>query len=112
MGRSLYRHVCPENKVNVLDSFGSIPRVKRLAAHVWRHFSEDRLFDEAASLSYTSLLSMVPLLAVIFGVASAFPVFEEWAEKMQSFVFDNFVPAAGEQVQLYLTGFLDSVSQL
>lgn len=98
--------------MNVLESFGSIPRVKRLAAHVWRHFSEDRLFDEAASLSYTSLLSMVPLLAVIFGVASAFPVFEQWAEKMQSFVFDNFVPASGEQVQLYLTGFLDSVSQL
>ena len=59
--------------MNVLESFSSIPRVKRLAAHVWRHFSEDRLFDEAASLSYTSLLSMVPLLAVVFGVASAFP---------------------------------------
>lgn len=98
--------------MNVLESFGSIPRVKRLAAHVFRHFSEDRLFDEAASLSYTSLLSMVPLLAVVFGVASAFPVFQQWAEKIQSFVFDNFVPASGEQVQLYLSGFLDSVSQL
>jgi len=80
--------------VNVLESFSSLPRVKRLAAHVWRHFSEDRLFDEAASLSYTSLLSMVPLLAVVFGVASAFPVFDQWNEKLQSFVFSNFVPAS------------------
>ena len=55
--------------MNVLESFSSIPRIKRLAAHVWRHFGEDRLFDEAVSLSYTSLLSMVPLLAVVFGVA-------------------------------------------
>jgi len=98
--------------VNVLESFSSIPRVKRLAAHVWRHFSEDRLFDEAASLSYTSLLSMVPLLAVVFGVASAFPVFQQWSEQLQSFVFTNFVPDSGDQIQAYLVVFLDSVSGL
>jgi len=98
--------------VNVLESFSSIPRVKRLASHVWRHFSEDRLFDEAASLSYTSLLSMVPLLAVVFGVASAFPVFEKWGEQIKSFVFDNFLPASGDQIQTYVTGFLDSVGSL
>ena len=98
--------------MNVLESFSSIPRVKRLAAHVWRHFGEDRLFDEAASLSYTSLLSMVPLLAVVFGVASAFPVFQQWSEQLQSFVFNNFVPASGDQVQSYLAGFLESVGKL
>jgi membrane protein len=98
--------------VNVLESFSSIPHVKRLAAHVWRHFSEDRLFDEAASLSYASLLSMVPLLAVVFGVASAFPVFQQWSDELQSFVFSNFVPASGDQIQAYLTGFLESVGKL
>jgi len=98
--------------VNVLESFSSIPRIRRLAAHVSRHFSEERLFDEAASLSFTSLLSMVPLLAVVFGVASAFPVFLKWGEKMQDFVFENLVPTSGEQVQLYVVGFLDSVGQL
>lgn len=98
--------------MNVLDSFNSLPRIKRLAAHVWRHFGEDRLFDEAASLSYTSLLSMVPLLAVVFGVASAFPVFQQWSEQLQDFVFTNFVPASGDQIQRYLVGFLDSVSKL
>lgn len=98
--------------MNVLDSFSSVPRVKRLATHVWRHFREDRLFDEAASLSYTSLLSMVPLLAVVFGVASAFPVFQQWSEQLQNFVFTNFVPASGDQIQIYLEGFLASVSRL
>lgn len=91
---------------------GNIPRLKRLAAHLLSHFNEARLFDEAASLSYTSLLSMVPLLAVIFGVASAFPVFQHWTEQMQAFVFNNFVPTSGEQIQVYLRGFLDAVGQL
>jgi membrane protein len=98
--------------VNVLESFSSIPRVRHLMAHVWRHFGEDRLFDEAASLSYTSLLSMVPLLAVVFGVASIFPVFQQWSEQLQSFVFSNFVPTSGDQIQSYLAGFLESVGQL
>jgi len=98
--------------LDVLQSFNSIPRIRRLAAHVWRHFGEDRLFDEAASLSYTSLLSMVPLLAVVFGVVSIFPVFQQWSDQIKSFVFNNFVPASGDQIQGYLTGFLESVGKL
>jgi len=98
--------------MNVLQNFSSVPRIRQLATHVWRHFGEDRLFDEAASMSYTSLLSMVPLLAVVFGVASAFPVFDQWSELLRGFVFSNFVPASGKQVQAYLAGFLDSVGGL
>ncbi|MGD8383886.1 MAG: YihY family inner membrane protein [Lysobacterales bacterium] len=98
--------------MNVLQHFNSVPRIRQLAAHVWQHFREDRLFDEAASMSYTSLLSMVPLLAVVFGVASAFPVFEQWSDRLRAFVLSNFVPASGEQVQAYLASFLDSVGGL
>lgn len=89
-----------------------LARFKRLMRHVWTHFKEDRLFEEAASLSYTSLLAMVPLLAVIFGVISIFPVFSEWSRKFQQFAFSNFVPAAGETIRGYMETFLDSVSGL
>jgi len=87
-------------------------RVKRLANHVWKHFQEDRCLEEAASLSYTSLLAMVPLLAVIFGVVAAFPVFSQVSEKLQTFIFANFLPAAGDQIEPYLSTFLESVSSL
>jgi membrane protein len=87
-------------------------RGKRLARHVWNHFLEDRCFEEAASLGYTSLLAMVPLLAVVFGIVAAFPVFNEWSERLQSFIFDNFMPATGEQIVPYLNTFLDSISSL
>ena len=87
-------------------------RARRLAKHVWTHFREDRCFEEAASLGYTSLLSMVPLLAVIFGIVSVFPVFDEWSNKLQAFIFDNFLPDTGQQIVPYINGFLDSVSSL
>ena len=81
-----------------LDLGHNLRRGKRLARHVWKHFQEDRCFEEAASLGYTSLLAMVPLLAVVFGIVAAFPVFNEWSERLQSFIFDNFMPATGEQI--------------
>jgi membrane protein len=87
-------------------------RIKRLANHSWKHFQEDRCLEEAASLSYTSLLAMVPLLAVIFGVVAAFPVFSQVSDKLKSFIFTNFIPAAGEQIEPYLNTFLKSVSSL
>ncbi len=100
------------DSVEELELFSNMQRVRRLAAHVWRHFKQDRCFEEAASLGYTSLLAIVPLLAVVFGVASAFPVFERWTVELQSFIFENFIPASGEQIQSYINGFLGSVSRL
>ncbi|MEE4174381.1 MAG: YihY family inner membrane protein [Xanthomonadales bacterium] len=85
---------------------------KRLLLHVWRHFQEDRCFAEAASLSYTSLLSLVPLLAVVFGIASAFPVFEEWTVDLKEMVYRNLVPDTGTQLAANFEQFLESVNKL
>ena len=87
-------------------------RPRRLASHVWKHFREDRCFEEAASLAFTSLLALVPLLAVIFGIVAAFPVFAHWSQRLKTFIFGNFLPAAGHQVESYLNTFLDSASNL
>jgi membrane protein len=95
-----------------LDITHYLKRSKRLARHVWIHFQEDRCFEEAASLGYTSLLAMVPLFAVAFGIIAAFPVFNQMSEKLQAFIFDNFMPATGEQIVPYLNTFLDSISSL
>src|SRR5690606_39924150 len=56
-------------------------------------------------LSYTSLFAMVPLAMVVFGVLSAFPVFESWTDKLSGFVFSNFVPSSARVVEDYLREF-------
>ena len=95
-----------------LDPQRNYRKGKRLLKHVWTHFQEDRCMAEAASLGYTSLLSLVPLLAVVFGIISVFPVFNEWSERLQLIIFENFMPSAGEQIVPWLNTFLDSVSKL
>jgi membrane protein len=97
---------------NEADIARHVQRLKHLAQHVWRHFRQDRCFEEAASLGYASLLALVPLLAVVFGVASAFPVFDRWTDELQTFVFRNFIPTLGDQIQEYISGFLGSIGLL
>lgn len=87
-------------------------QARRLAQHLWRHFREDRCFDEAAALSFTSLLSLVPLLAVVLGFAAAFEVFEQWSLKLQQFILANLVTATGLQLQVYLEQFIGGVNRL
>ncbi len=89
------------------------PRFFRaLLAHLWRHFRSDRLFEVAGALSYTSLLALVPLLAVGLGVISSFEVFQNWSGNLQDFIFKNFVPSVGEEVKTYLQVFMASTSKL
>jgi len=101
-----------DNPASTIELPRLLRRAKRLLRHVWKHFQEDRCFEEAASLGYTSLLAMVPLLAVMFGIISAFPVFSEWSQDLQDFIFRNFMPEAGEQIVPYLNSFLDSIGSL
>lgn len=96
----------------IREVFTNVDSTRRLARHAWTHFQEDRCFAEAASLSYTSLLSLVPLLAVVFGIVSVFPVFDSWSDQLQAFIFRNLVPEASSQLQTTFDQFLDSVNRL
>jgi len=97
------------------STFGALrdPRwLRAFGSHLWQHFRQDRCLEAAGALSYTSLLALVPLMAVILGVVSAFPVFDSAVEQLQDFIFANFVPAAGDVVREYLDQFIARAGQL
>lgn len=76
-----------------------------------KRIQQDRLKVTAGYLAYITLLSLVPMLAVVFAMMSAFPMFAELRDTIQTFVFSNFVPAAGEVVQDSIQGFIDNASK-
>ena len=82
------------------------------ARHLWGVYRSDESLQSAAALSYASLLALVPLLAVILGTLSTFPVRDDIVERIQDFIFANFVPASGETVQTYVQQFLDNTAAL
>jgi membrane protein len=87
-------------------------RVLSFARFTWLRFVDDKCFETAGALSYTTLVSLVPLTVAIFAILSAFPVFAEWRMSLANYAFANFVPAAGMKVQEYMLAFADKASQL
>ena len=59
-----------------------------------RRFFEDRCTQTAGSLTYTTLLSIVPLLTVALALSTAFPVFDQVVDALQDYVLENFLPEA------------------
>jgi membrane protein len=88
------------------------PQWKRFAAEVLQRFVQDRCQRVAGALSFTTLLSIVPLTAVLLAVLSLFPVFSTWMTVIQDFIYSNFVPTAGDLVQKYLTQFATKAGRL
>ncbi|WP_286264316.1 virulence factor BrkB family protein [Thalassotalea atypica] len=66
----------------------------------------------AGYLSYVTLMSLVPLVVVMFSVMTAFPIFTDIKVTIENFVYSNFMPAAGDTVQEYLTGFVNNASKM
>lgn len=91
---------------------GILDTLRRFLLFFFRSIREDQWLVAAGALSFTTLLSLVPLLAVLFSIVAAFPFFDTAVEQMQQFIFHNFVPATGELVRAYLEDFVDHARQL
>lgn len=80
--------------------------------YFFRQFYQHRGLQIASSLAYATLLSLVPLVTVMFGFLGGLPVFDKIGDTVQTFIFNNFVPTFGGMIQSYLTGFSQKASQL
>jgi len=64
------------------------------AAALPRRIFEDRLTQSAGSLTYTTLLAMVPLVVVTLALSTAFPAFDRLIGELQTYLLSNFLPKA------------------
>jgi membrane protein len=77
-------------------------------------FREERATQTAGSLTYTTLLSLVPLLTVALGISSAFPVFDEWTGALQLFILENVLPEtpAVDTIVTQINSFAENAGRL
>ena len=104
--RSSTRH---EQKGRLMEIGG---RAAGFVAHVGRRFHRDRCLRVAASLSYTTILAIVPLMVIGFAMFSAFPVFREVQGDIKGFLFRNMVPELGAAVRQQFDNFVANTGQL
>ncbi len=99
-----------ENIINIIKT--NLIKVFYFSRFFLRHFYALRGMQTASSLAYTTLLSIVPLVTVMFGLFGSVSVLSDFSEAIQDFVFSNFVPEFGWTIQGYLTDFSDKASKL
>lgn len=87
-------------------------RIGSFGRFVLRRYLDDRLFESAGALSYTTAFALVPLAMVVFGVLSAFPMFDSWGERLTGYIFANFVPSSAQAISSYLADFSSNTSKL
>lgn len=92
-----------KKRVSVLKGYFSV-----LIARIMK----DRMTMMAGSLTYTTLLSLVPFAAVVFYLLSAFPMFSDVSVKFKAFLFENLVPTAGDVIQGYIEQFIGNLNQM
>lgn len=96
-------------KERLIYHFYACDRFIRFVVH---HFIKDDCTYIASALAFTTILAIVPLMSVGLSVFSTFPIFQNLADPVQNFIFENFVPASGKVVQAHLQQFASQVSKL
>lgn len=85
------------------------------ARFVWRviaAFDRDGCAQAAGALSYSTVLALVPLSAVMLATLALVPALYGWHISIENFIFQNFVPARGEQIRGYVVAFVDQAKTL
>ena len=80
---------------------------------VAQRFAHDRCAQIAASLTFTTLLSLVPLITIALTLFSAFPVFDEFSMQIKVYLLGNLMPdTAGRVITHYMEQFAESAGRL
>tara|TARA_R110002072_G_scaffold100107_5_gene220390 strand:- start:14404 stop:15708 length:1305 start_codon:yes stop_codon:yes gene_type:complete len=100
----------PEKIVNFIKT--GLIKIFYFCRFFLRHFYNLRGMQTASSLAYTTLLSIVPLVTVMFGLFGKISVLQEFSGAIQDFAFNNFVPEFGMAIQGYIGEFSTKASEL
>lgn len=82
----------------------------RLTIETTREFIRDDCAQQAAALAYKLVFSLVPLLAISFSIFAALPSLSGVKLKVQSFLFQHFIPTSGDLIQENISRFSDNAS--
>ncbi|QDX22297.1 YihY family inner membrane protein [Pandoraea pnomenusa] len=87
--------------------------VRQLLRYALARAQDDRIPQVAGSLTFTSILSIVPLFAVTFALFTAFPIFNSFRDALQGFLLEHLMPeSVNAQIFKYLNQFASKATGL
>ncbi|NYT64969.1 YihY family inner membrane protein [Alcaligenaceae bacterium] len=87
--------------------------IKKVVHYALQRAGEKQLTQVASSLTFTTVLGIVPLLAVVLSLFTAFPLFAEFRVALENFLSGSLMPpAVSENIMEYLNLFASKASGL
>jgi len=77
-----------------------------------RRYVNDRCFEYSASLTFTTLLAFVPMMAIALAILSQFPIFDDIRLNLHAFLLESFLPETGTAVVEQLEQFTKNAGKL
>ena len=78
-----------------------------------RRFVEDRCLTVAGSLTYTTLLALVPIFTVTVTLTSHVPQVKQFVDETKTFMLKNLLPdVAGKVITVYMEQFAQNAARL
>ena len=87
-------------------------RLFGFARFLYQRFNEVDVPQVSASLTFTSLLALVPVLTVALVILSAFPVFDDLSSSVIELIDGYLVPQGADAVRGYLATFQSNAGNL
>jgi len=69
---------------------------------------DTELAHYASSLSFHTILSLIPILLITFSIFTKMPSFQNYYEKVQSFIFNSLIPTQQELLTGHLNQFMEN----
>ncbi|MEM6774187.1 MAG: YhjD/YihY/BrkB family envelope integrity protein, partial [Pseudomonadota bacterium] len=83
----------------------SLAPLQHRFAYLVSRYHSDRCRDAAAALTYMSLFALVPLLTVLYAMASIVPALQGVGAGIQDLLFEHLVPESSAGLEQYLEEF-------
>ena len=97
----------------VVHGLAADSRQTRYVRYLIKRAQEDRFAQVAGSLTFTTLLSLVPFVTIALGLFSAFPIFDQLRDALEGFMVDNLLPEeASKAIMTHVTEFTSKAAGL
>ena len=94
-------------------SWIKVAELRQILSFALDRATQARTLQLSSSLTFTTVLATVPLLAVVLSLFTAFPLFKEFSDALQDFLTNSLMPTAiSENVMSYLNEFALQASRL
>lgn len=74
----------------------------------FKKLKDTELAHYASSLSFHTILSLIPILLITFSVFTKMPSFHTYYDKVQSFIFSSLIPTQQDTITIYINQFMEN----